>query len=69
MVQRALRVFRIIDAPKQNTLDRRGLDVHRRGHDPERRADHLATCSCWICTSHRRRYAGPTLRERRADQA
>jgi hypothetical protein len=67
MVQRALRLFRAHDAPTHNVLDDRGLSEKRRDHDPERRADHLATCSCFVCTSKSRKHNGPTLRERRSD--
>jgi len=62
MVQRALRLLRWQDAPKGNVLDARGLSVFRRAHEPERRADHLATCSCWMCTANSRKHAGPTMR-------
>jgi hypothetical protein len=67
MVQRALRLFRMWDAPKGNVLDERGLHKTRRAHDPERLADNLRPCACRACTSTRREFAGPTLRERRAD--
>lgn len=63
MVQRALRLLRIWDAPKRNVLDERGLSVKRRQHDAERLADNLANCSCAFCRN-RRDIEGPTRRER-----
>ena len=67
MVQRALRLFRMGDAAKPNHLDARGLSVMRPPYAPERAADHLAMCSCFLCTSNNRQHNGPTLRERRAE--
>jgi len=66
MVQRALRLFRMWDASKFNVLDSRLLSVKRRAHDPERLADNLKACSCWMCRN-RRELDGPTWRERRFD--
>lgn len=67
MVQRAVALFRMWDAPKGNVLDGRMLCVKRRPHDPERLADNLRCCSCFACTANRRENAGPTMRERRWD--
>lgn len=33
---------------------------------PERLADHLAVCSCWMCGNPRRFLGEPTIQERRA---
>lgn len=65
MVQRALRLFKMWDAPKGNELDSRGLCVKRRANDPERLADNLRACSCIFCKANSREIAGPTMRERR----
>lgn len=64
MVQRALRLFRRWDAGKNAALDRRLLSEKRREADPERLADNLKACSCWMCRN-RRALEGPTRRERR----
>lgn len=69
MVQRALRLFRMWDAPKGNALDARGLCTKRRQFDPERLADNLRACSCAVCSAHKRENAGPTMQERRRDES
>lgn len=50
MVQRALRLMRMWDAPKGTVLDARGLSVYRRPHAPERCVAPLAKCSCFDST-------------------
>ncbi|PWC73436.1 hypothetical protein TSH58_04505 [Azospirillum sp. TSH58] len=36
---------------------------------PQKGADNLASCSCWMCGNPRRHWLEPTMQERRADQA
>ena len=72
MVQRALRLFRRWDATKigmhREGLDERELSTKRRPNDPERLADNLKACSCYMC-QNRREMDGPKRQERHEDDA
>lgn len=63
MVRKALRLYRMFDSGKNSPVDDRGLCVKRRPFDPERGADNLQRCSCYLC-GNRRDIEGPPLRER-----